>query len=353
MSSIKSKIYFLILILLSFFLWADNQKKLNLKKNVELGKGDLIFYSIVSVCEDNDGNFYVLDSKAYKIYKFSSQGRLLLSFGNKGLGPGDMGSPHYIKITEENKVVVCEVQGFVSFFDRKGNFLEKIRIPIGLGLKYLKNNLFYGWIWERKSRQQVLIDNNGKILKSFFEVPKDLFSVSAADETGRMVMSNFYAQEYTPALLFNGYKEHAVIGIGNRYEVLIINNSGEVIKKIKRDVPPPEINGKEIDYFKNEINSRKNLHDFAKKKFIKKIPIYKNYFDKILISGKYIFVFRIKKDIANEKSLIPVDIFNIKGEFIGTSGIEDHPILITGKWAYFVESLDENLLMTRYFYNIE
>ena len=346
------KIFFFNLILVSTLLMAGNRITLNLTKCVELGKDDFMFYSIGSVCEDNYGNFYVLDYKAYKVYKFSPEGKLILTFGNRGQGPADMARPHSVQFTAENNIAVCEVQGFISFFDNNGNFLKKIRIPKGLGLKYLNDNLFYGWEWKRKSKQQVLINDKGKILKSFFEVSKDLFSVSAPDETGRMVMSNFYTQEYTPALLFDFYKERAVIGVGNIYEILIINKNGEVLDKIKRDVKPLEIKSKEIDYFKNEINSKKNLHDYARKKFIKKIPGCKNYFDKILISEKYVFVFRIKEDITNEKSLIPVDIFTIKGEFVGTSALENRPVLITGKWAYFVELSDEDLLLIKYLYTI-
>jgi hypothetical protein len=61
----------------------------------------------------------------------------------------------------------------------------------------------------------------------------------------------------------------------------------------------------------------------------------------------------IKEDITDEKSPIPVDIFTIKGEFVGTSGMESQPILITGKWAYCIELSDENLLLVKYLYNIK
>ena len=101
----------------------------------------------------------MLDQKAYKIYKFSPNGKLLLSFGNKGEGPGDMQRPHYIRLTPENCLAVCEEIGYVSFFDAKGNFLKRNRVPKGLELTYINNNLYYGWEWKRKSKQQVLVNH--------------------------------------------------------------------------------------------------------------------------------------------------------------------------------------------------
>jgi hypothetical protein len=344
--------FIFILILSWFFLYADKPLTWELKKVLELGKEDLIFYSITSISEDRNGNFYVLDEKAYKIYKFTPNGKLLLSFGNKGQGPGDMQKPHYIRLTTGNHLAVCEVIDYVSFFDTKGNFLKRIRVPKGLGLTYIKDNLYYGWEWRRKSKQQVLVNDRGKILKSFFEVSKDLFSVSAPDETGRMVMSNFYAREYTPSLLFSSFNDHSVVAVGNRYEILLLNNKVEVEKRIQRDVKPANISPKERDYFKNDIKGRRNLHDFVKKVFIKRIPVVKNYFADILLSEKYIFVFRVKEDILDDKAFIPVDIFSLRGEYMGSAAFSNQPVLISDKYAYYVESVDDNILMVKYSYKI-
>ena len=97
-------------------------------------------------------------------------------------------------------------------------------------------------------------------------------------------MTNFAAREYTPSFLFSSCNDYSVVAVGNRYEILVFNNKGEVEKRIQRDVKPAKISPKERDYFKNEINGSRNFHDFAKKGFIKKIPTVKNYFADILLS---------------------------------------------------------------------
>jgi hypothetical protein len=62
------------------------EKSLELKRGeiLEIGREDMLFVSITSVCEDKDLNFYVLDSKEHKIFKFSEDGKLMFSTGSSG-----------------------------------------------------------------------------------------------------------------------------------------------------------------------------------------------------------------------------------------------------------------------------
>lgn len=203
--------------------------------------------------------------------------------------------------------------------------------------------------WELK---KVLVNEKGEVVKSLFEVSKELFSVSAPDETGRLVMTGYTAREYTPSLLFSSYNNRSVAALGNPYEILLLNHKGEVEKRIQRDVKPAKISPKERDYFKKKINGKRNFHDFAKKAFIKKIPSVKNYFTDILLSEKYIFVFRVKEDIMDEKAFIPVDIFSLRGEYMGTAAFNNQPMLISGNYAYYVESEEDDLVLVKYSYKI-
>ena len=53
---------FFFFLFLSFYLGishADNGIELSIQKVLELGKDDLLFGSISSICEDDDSNFYV------------------------------------------------------------------------------------------------------------------------------------------------------------------------------------------------------------------------------------------------------------------------------------------------------
>ena len=58
---------FLFYILTSTNSYSEDTVDLNMKKVLEIGKGDLLFSSITSVYEDRENNFYVLDTKACKV----------------------------------------------------------------------------------------------------------------------------------------------------------------------------------------------------------------------------------------------------------------------------------------------
>ncbi len=77
------------------------------------------------------------------------------------------------------------------------------------------------------------------------------------------------------------------------------------------------------------------------KKIEKKIPKVKTYFDKILITEKHLFVFRIKSDATDEASPFPIDVYTLEGEFLGISQIPSIPLLISDKFMYVSET-DEN-----------
>lgn len=333
----------------------DKPLRLKLDKVSESGRNTMI-YSAGSICEDNEGGFYVLDYKAWKIHRFDKGGKRQLTFGNRGQGPGDMNQPHFITGIGQNTVgkpaiVMCEPIEFVSFFDPNGTFLERIRIPKGLGLSFITSNLYYAWVWTKKSRQQVLLDKKGNILKTFFESPKDASSISAPDETGRLVMINHFAEEYTPFLLFSGTKNRAALGISNRYEVKLVDRNGNVSATLTRPIRPPDITPKEREHFKQQIYGRNNLHDLAKKKLADKIPRLKNHFTAIRLSSTHVFLFRLKSDILNRNALIPVDIFTFGGTYVGTGRVKRVPVFVSDKFMYVKEFTEEDeLLVVKYKY---
>lgn len=348
----KSKIIGLFFLGVSLMAFPETRFELNLSEQLSPGKKEILFQEIASVCEDDMENFYVLDQKAFKVYKFSKDGKRLFTFGNRGDGPADFLTPHSVSFTPEGNIVVNESREFVSVFDDHGRFLKRIKVPKGLGLYFLKNDLFFGWIWTSAGKQQVLLNRDGEIIKRFFSVSRDSFSINAADETGRMVMFNSFREEYTPFFLFSQYKNYAVIGVTDKYEILLLTD-GKVTGKITRNIKPGLISTDEREYVKNIIRTNHKLPDFAKKKFVKKIPGYKNYFNHLLISDQWVWIFRIKENITDDNTLIPVDLYGIDTAFKGKLFIKKLPYFISKKYIYFVDTNDEDdLILTKYSYSI-
>jgi hypothetical protein len=349
----KRKTALLFFLCIGLTLWPERLLNLKLSRQLVLGKKDVLFGGIASVCEDSSENLFVLDDKNFKVYKFSKNGEKLLSFGDRGDGPACFLTPHSLHITPEGNIVVNETREFVSVFDSSGRFLERIKVPAGLGLYLLNKDRFIGWIWKPDSKQQIFINQKGEVLKSFFSVPRDAFSVNAADETGRMVMFNFFREEYTPFFVFSQNRDYSVLGVSDKYEILLMKD-GEVISTIRRDIKPGVISGSEKAYFRRLISSDKKLPDFARKKFVKKISCCKNYFSHLIVSDKYIWVFRIKKDVTESSSRTPVDLYGKDTEYKGMLYIRELPHYVSSKYLYMVDTDDEeDLILTKYEYILE
>ncbi|MGE5341168.1 MAG: hypothetical protein ACM3SY_06765 [Candidatus Omnitrophota bacterium] len=132
--------------------------------------------------------------------------------------------------------------------------------------------------------------------------------------------NNMYSlsfSELSPRLIFGGYNDHAVIGKSDCYKLKVIDKSGRIIKDIERNVKRNPLETKELQYFIKEINNIKGMNDQVKKAFQNLIPTEKMYFEKLMITSRYIFVLKTKKDSTDENSPYPVDIFEINEKFIG------------------------------------
>lgn len=338
---------FCLIGLLGGWLFPSHGIHLEMSPRFSVGDGKIFFESIASICEDRDGSFYVLDRKAARVYKFSPGGNHILAFGRKGQGPGDFVDPHRVFISADNKIVVSDTRDFVSFFDSSGKFLERRRVGKGLGLCFLGHDLYYGWKWTERGRQQITVSASGRIVGEFFSVSRDSFSVDVPDETGRRVMCNYFNDAYTPAFLFCQYKNYFALGISHRYEILVRDVSGKQSYKISRQIEPARIQPQERAGFIRLIEEHRSLPEVAKKQFLKKIPACKNHLGGIRIAGHYLWAFRVKENTLEEAAPVPVDLFTLSGEFLGSVRLRKIPLHISPKYIYFDDTTDrEDLVVT-------
>jgi hypothetical protein len=332
---------------------SGQQPEIEIEKIFELGKGDLLFSSIDSVDEDTDGNFFVLDRSAFKIHKFSPQGELLLSFGSQGQGPGEFQAPHQISVLENGNLVVSEDMAFVSLFDSEGHFIKRLTTERGLALTYLSEDLFYAWLWTEQGRTQHFLDRAGNIQDTFYSVSREAFSVSVPDESGRQVMFNYASQEIAPSLIFSRSKNHTVAAIGDSYQFSVMNLEGEKVSTIHRELKPQKLSAKERNHILNQIEERQKWPDRVLKLIRKNMPAVKSYFDEILISPNFVFVFRIKDDVTDSNSPYPVDLFSLEGDFLGTVQLPFMPLFISDRFLYsaFFDREDD-LILQKYGYRL-
>jgi hypothetical protein len=348
-----------LIFILSFSIWMNSQKKsaeIKLSNSLEIGRTDLLFGSIASVCEDDQLNFYVLDRMEQRVFKFSAQGRLLLAFGQKGQGPGDFQSPGQIVFTTQGELAVLEDLYYVYSFKADGTFIKRLDLNGRLGLGYIGPDRFYCWDWRPEGQQQMMVDAENNILKTFHSVERNKFSTTLPDESGRAVMFNYAHDVYVPRFLFAHSGDLSAIGVSDLYEITLLDENGRTLCTVSRSLKPQKFGGKEKEHLKQELREfakSKGWPDRVSRELIKKIPAFKKQISAVRISPDYVFVFRFGQDITDKNSLLPVDIFTRKAEFLGTAQLKEAPIFISKRAMYFARADESgNVFLVRTEYSL-
>ena len=83
------------------------------------------------VATAKDGSFYVSDGyRNSRIVKFSAEGKYLLEWGRKGNADGELNLPHCVAVDDSGKVYVVDRENNrIQIFDVNGKFLRKITGP--------------------------------------------------------------------------------------------------------------------------------------------------------------------------------------------------------------------------------
>lgn len=335
----------------------ENPLNIKLGPSLEIGREELLFGSIASVCEDDALNFYALDRLETRVLKFSAEGRLLAKFGQKGQGPGDFQSPGGIVFTSQGELAVLEDLYYVTFLKLDGSFIRRLDLNGRLGLGFIGPERYYGWIWRPEDQQQVMVDARNNVLTTFQAIPKDRFSVNLPDETGRAVMFNYGNDAYVPRFLFDHGGPLSVVGISDRYDLALLDETGRETARVERDLKPRKFSGKERDFLESELRAftrSKGWPGQVARELAKKIPAHKNMIKDIRVSPRNILVFHFPRDISAKATMFPVDVYAPGGEFLGTGELADIPILASEKTLYFVKA-DEagNMFLVRTEYRME
>jgi hypothetical protein len=331
--------------------------RIRLGPELEIGRKELLFGSIASVCEDAEANFYVLDRLEQKVFKFSPEGRPLMGFGQKGQGPGDFQSPGQIVLAPQGELAVLEDLYYVYFFKPDGTFIRRLDLNGRLGLGLIGPDRFYAWDWRPEDRQQLIVDAKNNPIKTFHSIARDLFSVTLPDETGRAVMFNYSNDIYVPQFLYAHGGLFSAIGISDRYEIVLLDEGGRQVTTIRRDLKPQKFSSREKAHLKRELlefTESKGWPARVARELGKKIPSAKNIIRAVRISPEYVFIFRFPEDITEGNGLLPVDVFTAKGVFTGTANLAEIPLLVTDKTMYLVKT-DElnNIYLVRMKYALD
>jgi hypothetical protein len=182
-----------------------------------------LFIRPADIVVDDDGSVFILDAGNHKVKKYDRNGNYLSSFGEKGIGPGELIGPTHMDICTNGDIVINDrAQRVVNIFDRNGHFVRRINnegLPPAqiLALRSGEIAVFYIKKFNLKNNLENhslvnVFDNNGSLLRKFVvpriyeDIPTNFWCNSvfiAADDLDNIYV-NFEAQNRIEKYSANG-----------------------------------------------------------------------------------------------------------------------------------------------------
>ncbi|MEX2527807.1 MAG: 6-bladed beta-propeller [Gemmatimonadota bacterium] len=114
---------------------------LTLASSLELTLGGLggqdwqAFGEVVRIAFDPQGRLIILDQSAARVHIVDPSGELIMSFGTRGEGPGELAFPLSIAATPSGEIVVYDAsnRGFIRF-DEQGEYLGNVPLDPSTGM---------------------------------------------------------------------------------------------------------------------------------------------------------------------------------------------------------------------------
>ena len=110
-----------------------------------------------------DGDMFVSDGYGqHRVHRFGKDGKLEVSWGEKGTGPGQFALPHDVWVDPRGRVVVCDRENQrIQFFNRDGAYLSEwndLKAPMQV---FVKDDLMF----LAEARQQIsILTLDGEVL---------------------------------------------------------------------------------------------------------------------------------------------------------------------------------------------
>lgn len=116
----KQLLLILLLVIINTFIYSHQSiHKIDIQNEV-------IYRNPVSITADSQ-SFYILDQKACKIHKIDKNGNTIVSFGNKGQGPGEMLQPWGI-FAKDKYIYALDKKGVILKYKNNGDFISSQRL---------------------------------------------------------------------------------------------------------------------------------------------------------------------------------------------------------------------------------
>jgi len=114
-----------------------------------------------------NGDFYIADGYGNsRVVKFDRAGKFLKTWGKKGTGPGEFNLPHAVQVDAEDRVYVGDRENNrIQVFDAEGNFLRQLPGMAPFGLFITPDQQLF--VADGRANKVLKMTLDGKVLTSW------------------------------------------------------------------------------------------------------------------------------------------------------------------------------------------
>lgn len=296
------------------------------------GREEYMFQSISALAVNDNGDIYVMDSKAQHVKVFDKDGQYLQTIGRPGQGPGELFFPRSLIYTTQDELVIGDVNN-ISYFSPGGEYLRSISVA-------------------KAGISTIDVDSSGNIFgfsivgdKGVYELKKydpelnELFSIGFSPlpsaETRKTGKRNVFFTLLRWDIINS---DQVVTGYPKEgYIIKVFDAYGKLVRRIEKDYAPIEITREDFEERKEGYLPELLKDIYAPKHFP---PFWTLRADD---EGR-IWVTTPKKTADGEK--VYFDVFDAEGKYILEVALKAMPSLFNNK-LYTVEEDDNGYQYVR------
>jgi len=311
--------------------------------------GSFLFEGYKDIAVAEDGTVFMTNGREHTIHKFDPSGRLVLTFGKHGQGPGDFQGPCSPSLLDGKYLVVTEyaLNRRISLFDFNGKFhkLLTTQRPV-YDVAALSGNMI-AYISNQFEGKDSKTSSGPGIVSSPMMVRIVLKDIESGEE--RVVLKQemqtyFINGKGMPGISITGNHRRSVfmartiegnlaVGISDSPKIEIFDLGGKPIRSFSLDIKAVPVTPDDIDKFKkvliDSLRVNRNMPAEVRSKideigrldfssmFDQTHPLYQDF--QTDSDGNFLFFSGWKLDSSTQMPLLDFSVFSPQGEFLTRS----------------------------------
>ncbi len=302
------------------------------------GNPDEAFSEVTAFVVDAAGTVFGLDTKDRKVKVFDRSGKFQRQIGKPGQGPGELGIPANIQLTNDNNLMITDAaNGKLSIFKPTGEHIKDVSTAGRLGFVSVSLDAQGNFLGQEMgiapgdNKMYFEVKKFDPTLKPLFTLDKIEFAIPLPGSGAKinvMEMISIYQFDGSGNILY---------GRGNTYEIKVYSPEGKHVRTIQKDFSPEKITQRDIDEMLERMSSVpmgaqvKDLINFPEN-----FPPFQSFF---FDDQGRLYVRTYAKGKAKGEWM--VDVFDTEGRFIAQFITKADLRFIKGEKAYGIEETDD------------